>query len=277
MRAWLIYSEYESRRNSGYINLYFEKCGERGITLSLLIHERMSTAIIGGRNCILYDGDNLPPPDFAICRHPDHTLTRHMEAMGIPVFNNSHVSEICNDKMRTYQYVSSLGVDIMDTAEAYGVNCPLPYPVVIKSVGGKGGSEVFLVNNDEEFNAASGKLAGKRRLVQAVASERGRDLRVYVLGDEIITSVLRSSDTDFKANYSLGGSISLYSLSDTEHSTVNKIISAFNFGLVGIDFIFDKGKIVFNEIEDVVGARMVYSLTDIDVAGRYLDFILSQI
>ena len=34
---------------------------------------------------------------------------------------------------------------------------------------------------------------------------------------------------------------------------------------------------VFNEIEDVVGARMLYSKTDINIVSLYLDFILNEI
>ena len=51
----------------------------------------------------------------------------------------------------------------------------------------------------------------------------------------------------------------------------------FDFSLVGIDFVFHRGKMVFNEIEDVVGARMLYSKTDINIVSLYLDFILSLI
>ena len=41
----------------------------------------------------------------------------------------------------------------------------------------------------------------------------------------------------------------------------------------GIDFVFDGGQPVFNEIEDTVGARMVYSVTDIDILDLYCDYI----
>ena len=60
-------------------------------------------------------------------------------------------------------------------------------------------------------------------------------------------------------------------------TVLNRIVEEFDFGLVGIDFIYDEGRPVFNEIEDVVGARMLYSLTDIDIADRYLEFILERL
>ena len=79
-----------------------------------------------------------------------------------------------------------------------------------------------------------------------------------MLKDQIIASILRVSNSDFRSNYSLGGTAKIYNLSHEERSIVYKIIELFDFGLVGIDFYF-MGKMVFNEIEDVVGARMLYS------------------
>ena len=44
-----------------------------------------------------------------------------------------------------------------------------------------------------------------------------------------------------------------------------------------MDFVFDKGKIVFNEIEDSVGARMIYSKTNIDIIKEYCEYIKNSI
>ena len=42
-------------------------------------------------------------------------------------------------------------------------------------------------------------------------------------------------------------------------------------------FVFNSGKIVFNEIEDSVGARMIYSLTDIDIIKEYCNYISCEV
>jgi len=52
------------------------------------------------------------------------------------------------------------------------------------------------------------------------------------------------------------------------------MIDLFEFDMVGIDFILDdNGNLVFNEIEDVVGARMLYQCSDIDIVKEYLSYI----
>ena len=52
----------------------------------------------------------------------------------------------------------------------------------------------------------------------------------------------------------------------------------FDFGLVGIDFIVgNDGELIFNEIEDVVGSRMLYAVSDISVVPLYLDYIQARL
>ena len=115
-------------------------------------------------------------------------------------------------------------------------------------------------------------------VAQEKVGNRNSDLRVYVIGNKILASVLRESNEGFRANFSLGGNVSLYDLSDDEKKLINNIIDLFDFDMVGIDFILDdNGNLVFNEIEDVVGARMLYQCSDIDIVKEYLSYISKKI
>jgi glutathione synthase/RimK-type ligase-like ATP-grasp enzyme len=166
------------------------------------------------------------------------------------------------------------GVEIMESLYA-GKDFDeknLFFPCVVKSAYGHGGNEVFLVNNRDEYNAVKMEDA----VIQRVCDTPGRDLRVYVMGREIIAAMLRVSRNDFRGNYSLGGQAFVRNLSAEETGIVNKITALFDFGLAGVDFIFNRGKPVLNEIEDVVGARMLYAKTDINVVEKYLKFIISR-
>ena len=278
--AWLIYDEVEAKRNEHYIRLYFDECYQRNIHLRLLLTEKIEICILDTAPAIRYDGVILTLPTFAICRTINPILSQQLEYMRIPVFNNAFVSAVCNHKMKTYQYVSAFGVQIMDTfwvRKAEDANKGAAYPFVIKPVDGKGGNNVFLVRNKAEHDVATAKLENRECIIQRVASDIGKDLRVYVIGKRIVTAMLRVSEIDFRSNYCLGGNASVYELSGDERTSVEKIIGLFDFGLAGIDFVFHNGNIVFNEIEDVVGSRMVYALTKINIVAEYLDYILSVI
>ena len=41
--------------------------------------------------------------------------------------------------------------------------------------------------------------------------------------------------------------------------------------LAGVDLMNDRGRPVVNEVEDVVGSRMLYQTSDIDIVSLFLD------
>ncbi len=278
MNAWLIYDQFEAERNKYYIQMYFDECSKRGIQLRLLISEDLIIGIQDNKCSVMYHNQKLTAPHFVICRTIRPLLTKHLEIMGIPVFNNYFVSSICNDKQKTYQYVSQANIRMMDSIFSNtDYTGEITYPVVVKPSNGKGGKNVFLVRNSEEYHHAVKAMSSTDIVIQKPAGDLGRDLRVYVIGKRIIASILRVSQTDFRSNYCLGGSAELYDLSRQEKSIIDKVIEMFDFGLVGIDFIFDRGQLVFNEIEDVVGSRMVYAKTEINIVSEYLEYILTKV
>jgi gamma-F420-2:alpha-L-glutamate ligase len=216
-------------------------------------------------------------------------LNRQLELMGIRVFNNSFVSEICNDKAKTYQYLAKTGIRMIDSSfyqNRLGREAMLRAngSTVFKAVDGHGGSQVFLYEPDlpsdesgSSRNHIMDGLGNSNLVAQPLTGSRHQDLRVYVIGKEIVAGVIRTAASGFKSNYSLGGKVGLYRLSTQEKHIVNIIIDQFDFGLAGIDFIIgDEGELIFNEIEDVVGARMLYQCCDIDIVQRYLDFMIKK-
>ena len=44
--------------------------------------------------------------------------------------------------------------------------------------------------------------------------------------------------------------------------------------MAGMDFIVDSaGNLVFNEVEEMVGCRMLYQYTDLDIVKDYIDWL----
>ena len=280
LRAWLIYSEVDSKKNEWLINEYRKEGKELGIDIDLLIAESLKFGIKDNEWFITYNNCELELPDVAIVRTIYPMLNRQLELMGVSTYNNSFTAMICNDKAKTYQYVASLNVPIVDTVFCKQSDLKKTIDssegkVVAKTVSGHGGTEVFLVEN-REYDSRMMEIKSDF-VVQPLVGSKHQDLRVYVLGKEILACVLRTAKEGFKSNFSLGGQVELYHLSIEEEALVKKIINAFDFGLVGIDFIIaDDNTLVFNEIEDVVGARMLYQCSDINLVRKYLTFIKSK-
>ena len=66
-------------------------------------------------------------------------------------------------------------------------------------------------------------IAGRKKwVIQRPASELGKDVRVYAIGNRIVQAMLRVSETDFRSNFCLGGQAELYELGAEEQYMVQK-------------------------------------------------------
>lgn len=242
MSGILIYSENEARRNKFSVEQFKSR-----LDVSLVYED-----------CIDFDA----PADFVINRTNNAEIAWEFEKRGARVFNPSSLSRLANNKQKCYEFMRENGIEIMPIDQTEP-------PLVEKPSFGKGGEGVRLISG--------GKTEIKPGFVyQKPASDLGRDLRVWLIGGKIICAVLRRSETDFRANYCLGGSAEVYTLSGGERELVHRIASLIDYDYIGIDFVFNNGKIVFNEIEDCVGARMVYAKTDIDILKLYCEYIKKE-
>lgn len=289
MVGWLIYSEKDVEKNKRYIEFYMEEGKLQGINMILILVEKLEFGIKGNKWFMRYNKEEIVKPDFSISRTIYPLLNKQLEYMGIKVFNNSQVSELCNDKAKTYQYVAQLGIPMVDSS--FYQNSMVEQTLenvgelsVVKAVAGHGGNQVFLINPgnstyvENEIPAIYERLDRSDVVLQPLIGNKNQDLRVYIIGQDVIAAVLRTAKEGFKSNFSLGGVARKYELSNAEIQLIRKIISLFDFGLVGIDFIIgDEGELIFNEIEDVVGARMLYQCTDINLVRLYLEFIKKEI
>lgn len=243
MSGILIYSEKEAERNTFAVKKFKEE-----LDVKLVFENEI---------------DFTKLPEFVINRTNNGKIAKCFEEKGIRVFNPSSLSFLANDKQKCYEFMAENGIEIML------INQTSP-PVVKKPRNGKGGRDVSLITN--------GKISIDSDFVyQRPASDLGKDLRVWLIGGKIIASVLRVSKTDFRSNFCLGGEAVPYTLSWDETALIMRISSLIKYDYIGIDFVFNNGKIVFNEIEDSVGARMVYSKTNIDILKLYCEYIKSEL
>lgn len=278
MIGYLIYNQFESKRNEWFINELIKEFNSFKCNLVLLLKENLSL-IINEKPIILCDNIQLEKPDFVINRTNDYRISLHFELMKVRVFNNSYVSSIANDKYLSYLKVSELNVKTLYT-ELLNKNSKIKsynYNVVIKPIDCKGGKNVYLCKNIDELNNGILKINKSDILIQKVASDLGKDLRVYILGNNIYKSMLRINKNGFLSNFCLGNDAIEYSLNKSEIDIVKRILTLSKFDFVGLDFLFDNGDLVFNEIEDSVGSRMLYSKTNLNVASDFAKYVVNAI
>lgn len=276
MKLWAIYRFEDIKRNQVFINYLDEACKKNNINFEVMIFENFSIGIINNTLEIFYNNVPLKTyPDGIINRTNDYLIATQFENKGIRCFNNSFLTRIANNKNECYQYVCKANVKIQDTL--FNSTILTDFPLILKNPLGRGGNEVYLIKNEEEL-ANKTKEYKQYTLQKMCISNPSKDLRVYVVGNKIVASVLRKGINDFRANYSLSKNAEIYSLSKKEKEIVNKVIDLFNIDYASVDFLInDLGELVFNEIEDSAGARALYELSDINIADVYIKHIYNKI
>lgn len=294
MIAYLIYEKEEGEKNLGFIRLFQEAGKEAGISFFFVSKEE-------------YQKRELP--ELVLNRTRDAKVSLWYEKRGVRVVHGSRLVSIGNDKWKTIQYIREYdrkrGVlhsdnlpvlregRLPDTIflpkfqkelfrkEVWEQGWHKGEDLILKSVDGHGGSEVFLLpcteiwRNFPEMVTAFDFLSGKDCIVQERIKSDAKDLRIYVMGNRIYHAMLRTGTRDFRSNYSLGGTAESYELSESERRTVEAYLEAFSgleLELCGLDFIVaEDGSLVFNELEEMVGCRMLYEYTDKEIVRDFIN------
>jgi len=145
-------------------------------------------------------------------------LIRHLEASGALVINGSGAIETARDKLRTLQLLAQQGLPVPNTAfapdPAYlraALDSVGGAPVVMKLPRGTQGMGVMRARDIEEAQAISDVMWNLQRdaIVQEYVEEaRKGDLRVIVIGGEVVAAVRRRASRDeFRTNLHRGGSV----------------------------------------------------------------------
>ncbi len=260
---WIVYDKIQYGINEWFASRLLELFGEC-FDASIVMREDLP--------------ETFDRPDVAVVRTIDPSFSKKLELLGTAVINPPRVSEICNDKALSYKLAKEAGVPFSEIYDISGKKLPPKgvYPLVVKTASGHGGKGVRLCRSEDELKKAKKLLKGEKLVAQKLVGDgkSGRDLRVYVLGGRIFKAVLRSSDSDFRSNFSLGGEARPFDLGDNDREKVYKIVKALGEpDFIGVDFLVSGGELFFNEIEDVVGTRMLYAVYGIDAAKVFADYV----
>jgi len=278
---WLLYHINDLNVNRDYVTTMRKSAKPLDLTIKTVTLDQLTlTMNENGMPGVLLKGKPARP-DAVISRMRDPLYSRHLEAMGVPVFNGSKVCEICNDKRYTYQFLKGMP---MPRTTFLTATTPMPtrYPQVVKPACSHGGDRVQEVKDILEYQDAVETVLPEAGLVQDKTSKPGYDLRVYVLFGKIVAGVMRHSKHGMVSNFKQGGEVSLHTLTREETDLCSEVIRRFEEAgaplcFAGVDFLYEKEGPVIGEVEDVVGSRMLYKASDIDIVAMYLSEIARRI
>ena len=253
----IVYSDIDAVANHWFIRAFLQAFNDQHFCLSYV------------REKDVLDYVSREHVDFVIYRSRQYEIVEQLEAQKMRVFNNSLVNKIANNKYLAFKLFKELD---FPTIETYLDGDSLKMPYIMKTVSGHGGKEVFLIDEEEKEKVLLEQFKGQDFIYQSPVANYG-DVRLYVFNKKVIASIKRSNVYDFRSNHSLGGDIELYQPTKEMVDIAIKIAKHLDADYIGVDFLLIKDGFLLNEIEDPVGARMLYQLTDIDIVKEYTNYI----
>ena len=229
---------------------------------------------IGFRKCVYFDKDII--------------TGLRLELMGVRLYNNIGSIELCDDKRRTGELLRrDLNVPDTIVAPLFFADLPeyraifakrvserLGFPLVAKLAFGSLGQQVRLLHNEEELLSCCNEWSGKPHLFQQyVEASRGKDVRVYVVGGQVIASMERCNPNDFRSNIGAGGRGKRIHAPEAFEQTAIDACGLLGLDFGGVDLLYGpngepvicevNSNALFNELNEVCGVRIEEHIADI--------------
>lgn len=307
--AWLVVNAFLNSNKFNEINEWLVKSAKKkNICLEVITNAELLPILDGslaGRSTINQKEKNHSiwndsfldsiKPDFILFWDKDIRLARILEQMGYSVFNSSKAIEICDDKSYTHLILDYAGVPMPRTIIApmtftnIGYNNHdfleniaknFKFPIVVKECFGSFGQQVYLVHDKKELENCVTQIGAKPMLFQEfIETSFAKDIRLQVVGNQVITAMYRYSDNgDFRANITNGGKMKPYSPTAKEVDLALKACNAIGLDFAGVDILFGANdEPLVCEVNSNAHFKNIYDCTNIDVADAIFDDILTKL
>jgi ribosomal protein S6--L-glutamate ligase len=216
-------------------------------------------------------------------------VVRQFEQMGVFCVNPSHGISVSRDKLRALQVLSrhQLGIprtlfvrhskEILPGVERMGGP-----PVVVKLQEGTQGVGVILADTTKVAEAIIETLSGPARmnvlLQQFVKESRGRDIRAFVVGNQVVAAMRRVAVGDeFRSNIHRGGHAESITLEDEYERVAVHAAQIMGLRVAGVDMLEGADGPVLMEVNSSPGLEGIEAATGIDVAGEVIRLIEDEV
>lgn len=232
---------------------------------------------------------SAPDVDVVLERSINHSRSmyglRLLEATGVHCINTAEVAKICGDKILTSVALKEAGVTQPPVRVAFTEESALDaieelgYPVVLKPAVGSWGRLLSKVNDREsaeailEHKALLGSYHHSIFYIQKFVEKKGRDIRSFVVGDECIAAIYRSSD-HWITNTARGASATGCEVSTQIADISLAAADAVGGGILAVDLFETDGDLSVNEVNYTMEFRNSIETTGVNIPARIVDFTL---
>lgn len=205
---------------------------------------------------------------------------------GIPTVNTYEVANICGNKLLTTSALVREGVPTPRTKVAFTPESALEaieslgYPVVLKPGVGSWGRLLSKINDREaaetvlEHKQVLGSYHHSIYYIQEYVEKPGRDIRAFVVGDETICAIYRTS-SHWVTNTARGGHASNCPVTPELNALCLAGARAVGGGVVALDIFEDPERgLLVNEINYTMEFRNSIATTGVNIPAKVIDYVL---
>ena len=213
-----------------------------------------------------------------------HSL-KYLNDCGVKTINTYEVANTCGDKLLTTLALIRDGVPTPKVYVAYTPEAALQaieqlgYPVVLKPAVGSWGRLLSKVNDRDaaeallEHKETLGSYHHSTYYIQEYVEKRGRDIRSFVVGDETICAIYRTSQ-HWITNTARGGIASNCPVTPELHEISIRAAKAVGGGIVAIDIFETPDGLTVNEVNYTMEFRNSIDTTGVDIPAKVVDYVI---
>ncbi|MCC7337079.1 MAG: RimK family alpha-L-glutamate ligase [Pirellulaceae bacterium] len=236
----------------------------------------------------LSDYDAMLPRIGASVTYFGTAVVRQFEQMDVFCCNSSAGISNSRDKLRCLQILSRHHIGMPKTTFVRDKKDVIPAiervggaPVVIKLIEGTQGIGVLLADTIKSAEAIIELLQSQRQnvLVQKfVAESKGRDIRAFVVGEQVVASMRRvAQGQEFRSNVHRGGRTEGVELDPVFQETAVRAAQIMGLRVAGVDMLESKAGPQVMEVNSSPGLEGIETCTQLDVAGAIIEYLAAQV
>jgi [lysine-biosynthesis-protein LysW]--L-2-aminoadipate ligase len=229
--------------------------------------------------------------DSVIERSINHSRALHairlFESYGITCFNNGEVARICGDKLLTSIALEKNSVPQPKVMVAFTEESALEaieaigYPVVLKPAVGSWGRLLSKINDREaaeailEHKTILGSYHHSIFYIQKYVEKQGRDIRSFVVGNECIAAIYRTSK-HWITNTARGSVASNCPVTNEIAELSLKAAKAVGGGIVAIDIFETNEGLQVNEVNYTMEFKNSIETTGVNIPAKIVNYVINN-
>jgi [lysine-biosynthesis-protein LysW]---L-2-aminoadipate ligase len=240
---------------------------------------------------LIMDFQTAPEIDILVERSINHSRALHalrlFESAGVPCINSHKVAQICGDKLLTTAALKDHGIaqpacrvafteeSALDAIEELG------YPVVLKPAVGSWGRLLSKINDRDaaetvlEHKTVLGSYHHSIFYIQQYVEKQGRDIRSFVVGDDCIAAIYRTSD-HWITNTARGAEASKCEVTNEVAEISLAAAEAVGGGIVAVDLFESDDGLLVNEVNYTMEFRNSIDTTGVNIPDVVANYVAKR-